>query len=264
MIALTFQRPVADARAYVCLSYGAYYSLGYHTGIDIISQEGSCAGWPVVAAAFGVVTYAERVTAPGFTVWGNLVVIRHELPDGQVVYSRSAHVENVLVTKGQTVYPGQHIADIGNADGAYQYHLHYDLSPTNVLATCPWDWPGQDYARVLRDYVDPCSFIREHSQMPTDYTALDAALNNLQAAVSDMQTAVKSFETEPAPLPGVEMVATTNLNVRVTPDTTQPPVATLLKGDVVRCADAVNGWRQIVYGVFSGRYISASYVRPKA
>lgn len=75
------------------------------------------------------------------------------------------------------------------------------------------------------------------------------------------QLVIRAKSTPPADLPGVLMYATTNLNVRPTPGTTGAPVATLLKGDAVRVVDAsVSGWKEIVAGAYTGRFVSAAYL----
>lgn len=213
MKAFYFVSPITDPRRYVSFAYGRYYRLGYHTGIDVESVEGSPAGWPVYAVSWGVVTYAERVQLQGYTVWGNLVVIRHELPSGAMVWSRSAHVENMLVSEGEIVRPGQRIASVGNAYGVYAYHLHFDIIRNPVD---PWDWPGPYLERVYRDYYDPISFLRSHV-MAADYTALIAANQNVQAASAELDVVVKGLINEPPPPPTYTVMYVTaveGVNVR--------------------------------------------------
>lgn len=140
--------------------YGNLYELGggtaYHTGADLnlnAPRWDADKDAPVYAAAAGVVTYAARVPAP--STWGRLVVIRH---DGGV-YSRYAHLGSMLVTAGQTVAKGQQIGTIGGAEFGLANHLHFDVSPTERLATAPLDWPGMTWSRIERDYVNPLIFV---------------------------------------------------------------------------------------------------------
>ncbi len=147
--------------------FAARYRVGtpyeaYHTGADLNlnkPQWDADAHTPVYAAAHGVVTHAARI--PG---WGNVIVIRHDplITDGRVLYARYAHVENVRVQVGQRVVRGEQIASVGNAEGTYPYHLHYDLSPTGILQTQPWHWPKLDLQNLLLNYVDPRQFTLEH------------------------------------------------------------------------------------------------------
>lgn len=140
--------------------YAARYRIGtpyeaYHTGADLNLNDpywDADAHSPVYAAAHGVVTYAGRL--PG---WGNVIVVRHDplISNGQVVYGRYAHVEDIRVQVGQRVVRGEQISSVGNAEGIYPYHLHWDISPTDILQTQPWHWPKLDLDGVMTHYVDP-------------------------------------------------------------------------------------------------------------
>jgi len=68
------------------------------------------------------------------TGWGNRVVIRHTLPDGQVVYSLYAHLKShsVLVRKGDVVAAGQPIAQVGRTGRATAAHLHLEIRTKRI------------------------------------------------------------------------------------------------------------------------------------
>lgn len=151
-----------DAGGYAVLQNQNEPDEAYHTGADLnlnMPYQDADAHSPVYAAASGVVTFAGRLGT-----WGNVIVIRHDplITSGQVMYSRSAHVEDVRVIAGDRVQRGQQIARVGDAAATQDFHLHFDLSPTERLATEPWDWPRTNLARVKRDYVDPRLFIEKH------------------------------------------------------------------------------------------------------
>lgn len=134
----------------------------YHTGADLNMNEpywDADAHSPVYAAASGVVVFADRL--PG---WGNVIVIRHDplISTGQVLYGRYAHVEGVRVQVGDRVVRGQQICKVGNAEGLFTYHLHFDLSPTAVLETQPWHWPRMNRTELRANYVNPLDFILNH------------------------------------------------------------------------------------------------------
>jgi len=84
-------------------------------GIDIAVPEGT----PVVAARAGEVIY----TGNELKGYGNLVLIRHE--DGYV--SAYAHNRKLLVTRGDNVRQGQHIADSGQSGNADVPIVHFEL-----------------------------------------------------------------------------------------------------------------------------------------
>jgi murein DD-endopeptidase MepM/ murein hydrolase activator NlpD len=68
------------------------------------------------------------------TGWGNRVVIRHTLPDGQVVYSLYAHLmpHSVTVRAGDVVAAGQPIAKVGRTGRATAPHLHLEIRTTRI------------------------------------------------------------------------------------------------------------------------------------
>ncbi len=146
--------------------FGRLYFIGtpseaYHTGADLNwGSPYADKGLPAYSSANGVVVFAGNIR-----VWGNVIVIRHDplyVPTGQVLYSRYGHVQNMLVKAGDRVTRGQQVAEIGDAFGRFVPHLHFDLSPTSILATRPSDWPGTNQSALLRNYIDPLAWIRSH------------------------------------------------------------------------------------------------------
>ncbi|MDR0668047.1 MAG: M23 family metallopeptidase [Prevotellaceae bacterium] len=94
-----------------------YKVLREHTGIDFIAAMGV----DVMATANGTVVVVER----SMRDYGNKIVIDHE--NGYTtVY---AHLNTILVTKGQRVTRGQVIATVGNSGMAMAMtpHLHYEV-----------------------------------------------------------------------------------------------------------------------------------------
>lgn len=136
-------------------------SEAYHTGADLnygipYAEE----SLPVHAVAAGVVVFASRIR-----VWGNLIVIRHHplrTVAGEVLYSRYAHIQNIGVAVGQSVQRGDQIAQLGDTSGQYIRHLHFDLSPTNILERRPNHWPRADLDALMRNYIDPMTFILDN------------------------------------------------------------------------------------------------------
>lgn len=151
-----------DATGYAVRYFRGTAQEAYHTGADLNLNRpywDADANAPVYAAASGVVTFAGRVAG-----WGPIVIIRHDplLSSGQVMYGRYAHVQSIRVQVGDRVQRGQQIANVGNAEGIFPYHLHFDLSPTEVLEAAPWDWPRLDLNRLKRDYIDPRKYIEDN------------------------------------------------------------------------------------------------------
>jgi murein DD-endopeptidase MepM/ murein hydrolase activator NlpD len=168
-----------------------WYVYGFHTGADLNlpGTSGADKGKPIYAVSDGVVTYAGRAGS-----WGSIVVIEHPsalvtLPNGetqrQMVYSRYGHVEREIPVKtGETVQRGQQIGSIGLAAGATMgWHLHFDVSYTNILKKLPAYWPdlttvraynadrdGRGYSsaqtglmrQVVSHFVDPLRFLKDN------------------------------------------------------------------------------------------------------
>ena len=88
-------------------------------------------------------------------------MIRHDplLSTAQVMYGRYAHVEDMRVRAGDRVVRGQQICKVSNAEGIFAYHLHFDLSPTTILDSAPFDWPKLDRSQLRDDYINPQEFL---------------------------------------------------------------------------------------------------------
>jgi murein DD-endopeptidase MepM/ murein hydrolase activator NlpD len=128
-----------------------------HYGVDLANGRGGSAvraiasGVVVVSDANALVKYRkkERVkktvmvdgkpvvktvtrTRTGYrwrTGWGNRVVIRHVLPNGEVIHSLYAHLRprSVRVKVGEVVAAGQVIARVGRTGRASAAHLHLEI-----------------------------------------------------------------------------------------------------------------------------------------
>ncbi len=122
----------------------------YHTGADLNKAHDGDRGKPVYAVADGEVTFASFLD-----VWGNVIVIQHES-----AFTRYAHVQDMRVQKHDTVHKGMQIARIGQDALGGPFHLHFDVSLTQVLKERPGDWPGLDLPRLLENYTNPLNFIR--------------------------------------------------------------------------------------------------------
>lgn len=154
--------------------YLAYYQIkpgvwNYHSGSDWnlnYPNFDADAHSAVYAIGPGVVTYAQRWPNPN--AWGEIIVIDHGIVDGKPCFSRSAHVEHRYVSVGQQVDEWTHIADIGNGNSLFAYHLHHDISLTYQLRDYPGDWPGLREDLVKLNYVDPVLWLREEHEIEGD------------------------------------------------------------------------------------------------
>lgn len=86
-----------------------------HTGIDLATDKGN----PVYATGDGVVE--DVVSERGG--YGRYVIINH----GFGYKTRYAHLNEIVVTEGQQVRRGDHIAYSGNSGKSTGAHLHYEV-----------------------------------------------------------------------------------------------------------------------------------------
>lgn len=102
------------------------------------------------------------------TGWGNRVVIRHTLPNGEVVYSLYAHLapRSVLVKKGEIVGAGQPIARVGRTGRATAAHLHLEIRQTRIDEDTEISDPDGEFdpreeqaETVVPHTVDPIAFL---------------------------------------------------------------------------------------------------------
>jgi len=85
-----------------------------HTGLDV----GAPTGTPIRSPARGVVLSAGPKGG-----YGNAVEIDH----GDGLVTLYGHASELLVSKGQTVEPGQEIATVGSTGRATGPHLHFEV-----------------------------------------------------------------------------------------------------------------------------------------
>ena len=94
-----------------------------HSGVDLAAPAGS----PVVAAADGVVAYANWLGS-----YGLLVTLRH----ASGFETRFAHLSRILVSPGQQVSRGQTLGLVGSTGRSTGAHLHYEVRQ-NGMAVDP-------------------------------------------------------------------------------------------------------------------------------
>lgn len=134
-----------------------------HLGDDLngIGGENSDLGDPVFAVADGRVIYAQE-GGPG---WGNIVIVLHAYDERgarRYVQSYYAHLQSFSVAVLDEVHRGQQIATVGNANGKYFAHLHFEMREF----VTPFVGPG--YRDDTRGWLNPSDFIQQHRGAPDD------------------------------------------------------------------------------------------------
>jgi len=107
-------------------------------------------GDPIFAIADGVVT-SSRTFGGG---WGLVVRVAHPI-DGGCVESLYAHLSESAVARGQRIARGERIGAMGDADGVYSAHLHFELRGSVGMPL------GAGYGDPS-GYLDPPAFILEY------------------------------------------------------------------------------------------------------
>ena len=109
----------------------------------------------VYAVSDGVVIFSKFV-GPG---WGNVIRILHNYGTADApkyIESLYAHVSSSWVRPGYVMKRGEVIGTIGNADGKYHAHLHFETRKK------PGKEIGCGYDGDTLGFVDPTAFIEAH------------------------------------------------------------------------------------------------------
>jgi murein DD-endopeptidase MepM/ murein hydrolase activator NlpD len=232
------------------------YAYGVHTGADL--NRNVSGGWnsdahsPVYAIGDGIITYAQRWPNPKY--WGNIIVIDHGTVDGKPLFSRYAHVENItfdLVKVNQPIYMGDQIAQVGDGFGLFDdYHLHFDISITDILRKEPNNWPApasNPSKKLVTDhYIDPRDWLRQHVKA-------GPVISSRNSKVQDAKTAA----------PGItvwHVITRAGLPVRQAPSLAAAQVALLSHGSTLaleKGAASQDGfiWGKISSGPHAGNWL---------
>ena len=160
--ATRFDFPIGSEHG--ALTYNAQpFTENRHLGDDLngIGGENSDLGDPVFAVADGRVIFAGE-GGPG---WGNIVIVLHAYDENgarKYVQSYYAHLETILVRPQQNVRRGEQIATVGNANGRYFAHLHFEMREFIT------PFIGAGYREDTRGWINPSEFIRQHRGAPDD------------------------------------------------------------------------------------------------
>ena len=172
-----FEYPVGDGSTYPAGGWQVWQVLGHYWGVyggrhlaqDIAHPGGGVAtvDAPVRAMADGVVRYA----GPNGSSYRNVVLIEHDLGDGESICAFYGHVTAPLVETGQEVERGEQVTSVLDwalaIDGgaSSNTHLHYVLlskplcdasAAANGALICGYDKGGPNAIETLDD--EPLSY----------------------------------------------------------------------------------------------------------
>ncbi len=136
------------------------FGKNHHLGDDWNGRGGGNTdfGDPVYAISDGIVSFSADIKGG----WGNIIRIYHNYGTTQkpvTIESLYAHLNKRLVKIGSLVKKGDKIGTIGNANGRYWAHLHFEIRDTLDMPV------GQGYSINTQGYIDPTKFIRSHRKI---------------------------------------------------------------------------------------------------
>lgn len=102
-----------------------------HMAVD----AGLVTGSPIFASDTGTVTFADWAAAGGYVCYGNLIVINH----GNGFETYYAHLNEINVVPGQTVYQGEVIGTSGNTGCSSGPHIHFEIRYLKQREN-PWNY----------------------------------------------------------------------------------------------------------------------------
>lgn len=134
------------------------FGVNNHLGEDWNAESGgdTDCGLPVYASSKGTVVYAKNAGSG----WGNVIIVRHRLPDRTQVESLYGHLQIMSKTFG-TVERREQIGTIGK-DGWRFCHLHFEMRFPNCRY---WGNPGPGYSSDATGWTDPSDFIDSYRQL---------------------------------------------------------------------------------------------------
>lgn len=151
---------------YIAVKTGESYELGIYTGEDWNGNGGgnTYRGQPVYSISNGKIIEAYDFGKP----WGKVVFIEHYFLENaklKKVYSLYAHLDSIMITKGNFVTKREQIGTIGNAEGMFAAHLHFEIRKDSMETFPVTYWPssdGKDVNWIFEHYEKPSDFIASH------------------------------------------------------------------------------------------------------
>ena len=205
-VANGFDQPVGkpDAEGY----YMSRGFLSYHPGEDWngINGGNSDLGAPVYCIGEGYVSFAMDARMG----WGNVVIVRHAFVENGVLKtadSMYAHLNQIMVRKGQQVSRGQQVGTIGTNRGMYPAHLHFEIRKNINIGI-----NRSSFAKDFTNYYRPSQFITQRRRLPGSGQTTQIPINTYK---TDAEDYVFPSVSESPKLPSPASKPTKGSNFRV-------------------------------------------------
>lgn len=176
-----FQWPLAD---HIITAGWTYNNGSAHNAIDFRAVVNT----PVYAAEDGVVNQVQTwdgKTITGMQSYGNMVRIKHSNYNGSKLETRYAHLKEILVKNGQSVYEGQLIGYSGATGNCFGAHLHFEVIYHGCRVN-PLNWLDDNFIcatqSVTKHLGSYHSVPRESSK--GDYIKIHATGVDMQAVIA--------------------------------------------------------------------------------
>jgi murein DD-endopeptidase MepM/ murein hydrolase activator NlpD len=150
--ALRFDSPMGTEHAGLVYNAQPFWDMnesrgGHHTGDDLngIGGMNSDLGDPVFCVADGLVLFASDLGGG----WGQVVIVGHRLPAGEILHSMYAHLSRTDAKLGTLISRGEKIGQVGTAGGLYLAHLHFEIRASDHLDI------GPGYAAAPLNHLAP-------------------------------------------------------------------------------------------------------------
>lgn len=134
---------------------------GHHTGDDFngIGGMNTDLGDPVYAVANGLVVYRGEPSSG----WGKTLILAHRTPEGAILLSMYAHLDQISVAIGSLIPRSEKIGTVGTANLNYPAHLHLEMHDSTGIHI------GAGYTHQAGDRINPADIIAKHQTRSSDH-----------------------------------------------------------------------------------------------
>lgn len=147
------------------IGYSGKRNGGHHIGVDFnLGDHDEDLGLSLRLVMNGICVFTGEQTRWGL---GKIAIFCHEMPNGELLYSRYAHLDDWNCKVGKSFEAGDIVAKLGNSGRQDFAHLHLDMANREVFEKHymfdPWWYPFKAPIWYLNKYFsDPAEVIGEH------------------------------------------------------------------------------------------------------